>query len=191
MANLRMPPKKYAIPLAVALAAALAVYAPGILGGLAEYLFLAVFAGLMALAIWLDRWLKRRLPADKFSYFHPWKIPDPAARGAIWRIAAFDGALNAGQTAVLFALVGMTNLQLGISGWLMAAVVAAIMALTTLGGYWRYRRRYDPIAETGGRLLRYAGARPLTFREKCGVAAAIIGGVIACYAAFFLLLYFL
>ena len=191
MANLRMPPKKCAIPLAVALAAALAVYAPGILGGLVEYLFLAVFAGLMALAIWLDRWLKRRLPADKFSYFHPWKIPDPAARGAIWRIAAFDGALNAGQTAVLFALVGMTNLQLGLSGWLMAAAVAAIMAPTTLGGYWRYRRRYDPIAETGGRLLRYAGERPLSFREKCGVAAAIIGGVAAWYAAFFLLLYFL
>ncbi len=192
MANLRMPPKKCAIPLAVALVAALAVFSPGVLPvGLVENLFLAVFAGLIALAIWFDRRIKRWTPADKFSLLHPWKIPDPAARGAIWRIAAFDGALNAGQTAVLFALVGMTNLQLGLSGWLMAALVAAIMALTTLGGYWRYRRRYDPIAETGGRLLRYAGERPLSFREKCGVAAAVVSGVVACYAAFFLLLYFL
>ena len=190
MPNLRMPPKKCAIPLAVALAAAIAVFTPGVLPvGLAENLSLAVFAGLMALAVWFDRWLKRRLPADKFSFFHPWKIPDPASRGAIWRIAAFDGALNAGQTAVLFALVGMTNLQLGLSGWLMASLVAAIMALTTVVGYWRYRRRYDPIAETGGRLLRYAGERPLTFREKCGVAAAIIGGVAAWYAILFIVLF--
>ena len=185
-----MPPKKYAIPLAVALVAALAVFAPGVLPvGLVENLFLVVFAGLIALTIWLDRRIKRWTPADKFSLLHPWKIPDPAARGAIWRIAAFDGALNAGQTAVLFALVGMTNLQLGLSGWLMAALVAAIMALTTLGNYWRYRRRYDIIDGTGGRLLRYAGERPLTFREKCGVAAVTIGGIVACYAALFILLF--
>ena len=93
MANLRMPPKKCAIPLAVALVAALVIYAPDFLPAGVNYLFLGVVTGIMALSVWLGRWTERRTPADKFSFFHLWKIPDPATRGAIWRIAAFDGAL--------------------------------------------------------------------------------------------------
>lgn len=191
MANLSMPPKKYAIPLAIALAVALAVYAgalPAI--GLVENLAMIALAGFIALAVWFDRRVVKRLtPADKFSILHPWKIPDPAERREIWRIAAFDGAVNAGQTAVIFALIGRTNLQLGISGWIMAALVPAIMALTAAVSYWRYRRRYDIIADTGGRLLRYAGERPMTFREKCQVAAAIVGWIIAWHAILFVVLF--
>ena len=33
--------------------------------------------------------------------------------------------------------------------------------------------------ETGGLLLRYAGESSLTFREKCGVALATVGVIIA------------
>lgn len=190
MAKLSMPPKKYAIPLAIALAVALAVYG-GVLPAIGlDYIVLIALAGLMAFAVWFDRRVVKRLtPADKFSILHPWKIPDPAERREIWRIAAFDGALNAGQATVIFALIGRTNLQLGISGWIMAALVAAIMALTTATGYWRYRRRYDIIADTGGRLLRYAGERPMTFREKCQVAAAIAGWIIAWYVVLFVVLF--
>ena len=175
MANLSMPPKKYAIPLmTVALVAAFVIYDP------AAYLFLGVMAGVVILAVWFERWTTRRTPADKFSFFHLWKIPDPAARGAIWLIAAFDGALSAVQVAVVFALLEMTsNLSLSVTGSLSATVAIAVMALATVGGYWRYRRRYEPIDGMGGRLLRYAGERPLTFREKCGLAAAIGGGIIA------------
>ena len=191
MAKLSMPPKKYAIPLAIALAVALAVYG-GVLPaiGLVENLVLIALAGFIAFAVWFDRRVVKRLtPADKFSILHPWKIPDPAARREIWRIAVFDGALNAGLTAVIFTLAGMTNLQLGLSGWIMAALVPAIMALATAAGYWRYRRRYDIIADTGSRLLRYAGERPMTFREKCQVAAAIVGGIIAWHAILFVILF--
>ena len=175
MANLSMPPKKYAIPLAaITLVAAFVIYDP------AAYLFLGVMAGVVILAVWLDRWIKRRTPADKFSFFHLWRIPDPAARGAIWLIAAFDGALIAVRTVAIFALLEMSsNLSLSVTGSLSATVAIAVMALATVGGYWRYRRRYDIIADTGGRILRYAGGRPLTFREKCGLAAAISGGIIA------------
>ena len=190
MAKISMPPKKYAIPLAIALAVALAIYAglPSI--GLAENLVLIAFAGFIALAVWFDRWVVKRLtPADKFSLLHPWKIPDPASRREIWRIAAFDGAVNTGQAAIIFALMGRMNLQTGLSGWLMAALVPAIMALTAAVSYWRYRRRYDIIADTGGRLLRYAGERPLTFREKCQVAAAIVGWIIAWHAILFVVLF--
>lgn len=175
MANLSMPPKKRAIPLAaIALVAAFVIY------DTATYLFLGVLTGVVILAIWLDRWIKPRTPADKFSFFHLWRIPDPAARGAIWLIAAFDGALNAARAVAIFALLEMaSNLSLSVTGSLSATVAIAVMALATVGGYWRYRRRYGIIADTGGRLLRYAGRRPLTFREKCGLAAAMGGGIIA------------
>ena len=60
----------------------------------------------------------------------------------------------------------------------MLTIAVGVAATGTLGEYWRYRRRYYPIAETGGRLLRYAGERRLTFGEKCWLAAAIGGGAV-------------
>ena len=181
MAKLKIKPNECLIAgAAVAVVAALVFRgAPGI--------FPLILAGGLAVAvallIWLGRRFERMTPADKFDFFHAWKIPDPATRGAIWLIAAFDGALYAVIAVVVFALVYMAfSRSFDISVSPAATIAVSVMASGTLGRYWRYRRRYEPIAETGGPSLRYAGESSLTFREKCGVALAIIGVIIAWHA---------
>ena len=137
-------------------------------------------AGFVASLVWMGRLFERMTPADKFHFFQPWKIPDPTTRGTIWLISAYDGALCAVAYIAVSALMDMAfSRSLDISAAFAARIAVVAMAAGTVGGYWRYRRLYEPIAETGGLLLRYAGESPLTFREKCGVAAAIVGGVIA------------
>lgn len=151
-----------------------------------NYLLASGMAGVGVLAIWLGRRFERMTPADKFHFFQPWKIPDPTTRGTLWLISAFDGALYA-VIAVVMSIVAIAladmagGRAIGVSGSLAATVALASMASGTLSRYWRYRRRYEPIVETGGLLLRYAGESPLTFREKCGLALATFGVVIACY----------
>ena len=173
MAKLQTVPKEYPVTaIAVALIVALFFYDGG------NYLASGAIVGVGVLSYWLGRWFERRTPADKFHFFQPWKIPDPTTRAAIWLIAAFDGALHSVRAVAIFALVSAASsqsLSLNMPGSLAAAIAAMIMALATLGSYWAYRRRYEPIAETGGLILRYAGRSDLTFREKCGLALAIVG----------------
>ena len=173
MAKLQTVPKEYPVTgAAVALIVALFFYDGG------AYLASGAIIGVGVLSYWLGRWFERRTPADKFHFFQLWKIPDPTTRGAIWLIAAFDGALHTIRAVAILALVSMASsqsLSLTISGSFVATIAAMFMALATLGSYWRYRRQYEPIAETGGIVLRYAGKSDLTFREKCGLTLAIIG----------------
>ena len=168
--------------LTIALIIALLFYDDG------SYLVVGAVAGVVVLAVWLGRCFKRATPDDKFHFFHAWKIPDPATSGMIWLIAAFDGVLYSLQSAAIFALVEMASkLSLDVSGSLAATVAVVVMAAATPAGYWSYRRRYKAIAGANGdRLLRYAGESDLTFREKCGVALAIVCGVIALHVAMLL-----
>ena len=173
MAKLQTSTKEYLLTaIAVAFIVALFFYDGG------SYLVVGAIPGVAVLSFWLGRWFERRTPADKFHFFQLWKIPDPTTRGAIWLIAAFDGALHTIRTVAILALVSVASsqsLSLDVSGSLAATFAAMFMALATLGSYWRYRRRYEPVAETGGIVLRYAGKSDLTFREKCGLTAAIVG----------------
>ena len=173
MAKLQTSTKEYLLTaIAVAFIVALFFYDGG------SYLVLGVIPGVAVLSFWLGRWFERRTPADKFHFFQLWKIPDPTTRGAIWLIAAFDGTLHTIRVVAILALVSVASsqsLSLTVSGSLAATIAAMVMALATLSSYWRYRRRYEPIAETGGIVLRYAGKPDLTFREKCGLTLAIIG----------------
>ena len=173
MAKLRIASKEYPLTIiAVAFIAALFFYDGG------NYLIVGVPPAVAVLSFWLGRWFERRTPADKFHFFQLWKIPDPTTRGAIWLIAAFDGALHTIRVVAILALVSAASsqsLSLDISVSFAATIAAMVMALATLGSYWRYRRRYEPIAETGGIVLRYAGKSDLTFREKSGLTLAIIG----------------
>ena len=173
MAKLRIASKEYPLTvIAVAFIAALFFYDGG------SYLVVGVIPGVAVLSFWLGRWFERRTPADKFHFFQLWKIPDPTTRGAIWLIAAFDGALHTIRVVAILALASAASsqsLSLDISGSFAAVIAVMIMALATPGSYWRYRRRYEPIAETGGIVLRYAGKSDLTFREKSGLTLAIIG----------------
>ena len=178
MAKLKIKPNECLIAGAAAAFVAALVFrgAPGI--------FPLILAGGLAVAvallIWLGRRFERMTPADKFDFFHAWKIPDPATRGTLWLISTFDGALYAVIAVVVFALVDMAfSRSFDISVSLAATIAVSVMASGTLGRYWRYRRRYEPIDETS---LRYAGESSLTFREKCGVALAIIGVIIAWHA---------
>ena len=174
--------------LAVVIVAFLAALVSSVTG---NYFLAGGMAGVGVLAIWLGRRFERMTPADKFHFFQPWKIPDPTTRGTLWLISAFDGALYA-VIAVVMSIVAIAladmagGRAIGVSGSLAATVALVSMASGTLSRYWRYRRRYEPIAETGGLLLRYAGESPLTFREKCGVALAIVGGVIALHVTMLL-----
>ena len=173
MAKLQTSTKEYLVTaIAVAFIVALFFYDGG------SYLVVGAALGVAVLSFWLGRWFERRTPADKFHFFQLWRIPDPTTRGAIWLIAAFDGALHTIRAVAILALVSVASsqsLSLDVSGSLAATIAAMIMALATLASYWRYRRRYEPIAETGGIVLRYAGKSDLTFREKCGLTLAIIG----------------
>ena len=173
MAKLQTVPKEYPVTaIAVALIVALFFYDGG------NYLASGAIVGVGVLSYWLGRWFERRTPADKFHFFQPWKIPDPTTRGAIWLIAAFDGALHSVRAVAILALVSVASsqsLSLDVSVSFVAILAAMLMALATLGSYWAYRRRYEPIAETGGLILRYAGKPDLTFREKCGLTLAIVG----------------
>ena len=185
MAKLQTVPKEYPVTaIAVALIVALFFYDGG------NYLASGAIVGVGVLSYWLGRWFKRRTPADKFHFFQLWKIPDPTTRGAIWLIAAFDGALHSVRVVVIFALVSMASSQSlspDMSGSLAATIAAMVMALATLVSYWAYRRRYEPIAETGGLVLRYAGKSDLTFREKCGLTLATVGAMFFVFPATMLL----
>ena len=173
MAKLQTVPKEYPVTaIAVALIVALFFYDGG------TYLASGAIIGVGVLSYWLGRWFERRTPADKFHFFQLWKIPDPTTRGAIWLIAAFDGALHTIRAVAILALVSVASsqsLSLDVSVSFVAILAAMFMVLATPGSYWRYRRRYEPIAETGGLVLRYAGKSDLTFREKCGLTLAIVG----------------
>ena len=185
MAKIQTVPKEYPVTaIAVALIVALFFYDGG------NYLASGAIVGVGVLSYWLGRWFERRTPADKFHFFQPWKIPDPTTRAAIWLIAAFDGALHSVRAVAIFALVSAASsqsLSLDMPGSLAAAIAAMIMALATLGSYWAYRRRYEPVAETGGLLLRYAGRSDLTFREKCGLTLAIVAAMFFVFPATILL----
>ena len=145
-----------------------------------SYLVIGVLPGVVVLSIWLGRCFERGTPDDKFDFFHPWKIPDPASSGAIWLISAFDGVLHSIRAVAIFALIEMASkLSIEVSGALAATVAVVVMAAATPAGYWSYRRMYEPVDGAGGSLLRYVGKSDLTFREKCGLAIAAIAGVIA------------
>lgn len=162
----------------IALLAALVFSATG------SYFLAGGMAGAAALSIGLARLFERMTPPDKFHFFQPWKIPDPTTRGTLWLISAFDGALYAVLFVAVFALMdaALFSGSLDISVPFSARIAITVLAAGTVSRYWRYRRRYEPVSETGGLPLRYAGESSLTFREKCGVALAIGGVVIACYA---------
>ena len=168
--------------LAVALIALIAAF---VFSATGSYLLAVGTAGAAAFLIWLARLFERMTPPDKFHFFQLWKIPDPTTRGTLWLISAFDGALYAViavvGSIVAIALADMAGGRaIGVSGSLASTVALASMAAGTVSRYWRYRRRYEPMEETGGLLLRYAGeSPPLTFREKCGVALATVGVIIA------------
>ena len=159
----------------------IALIAAFVFSATGSYLLAGGTAGVAALSIWLARLFERMTPPDKFHFFQPWKIPDPTTRGTLWLISAFDGALYAVLSAASATLAIMAfSGSLDISVSLAAMVALSTMAGGTLSRYWRYRRRYEPVAETGGLLLRYAGeSSPLTFREKCGLALATVGVIIA------------
>ena len=185
MAKLQTVPKEYPVTaIAVALIVALFFYDGG------TYLASGAIVGVGVLSYWMGRWFERRTPADKFHFFQLWKIPDPTTRGAIWLIAAFDGALHSVRAVAIFALVSAASnqsLSPDMSGSLAATIAAMVMALATLGSYWAYRRRYEPVAETGGLILRYAGKPDLTFREKCGLTLATICAMFVVFPATLLL----
>ena len=176
----------------IALIAALVFSATG------SYFLAGGMAVVAAFSIWLARLFERMTPPDKFHFFQLWKIPDPTTRGTLWLISAFDGALYAViavvGSIVAIALADMAGGRaIGVSGSHASTVALAAMAAGTVSRYWRYRRRYEPAAETGGLLLRCAGeSPPLTFREKCGLALATVGVIIAwlvgllVYAAWFI-----
>ena len=167
------------------IAVALVVYIAGYVAG--DYILAGAASVAIVLSVWLARWFERRTPADKFHFFQPWKIPDPTTRGTLWLISAFDGALYVVGAVASLALTTMAfsgSLDIPVS--LVAVVAASTMASGTLSRYWRYRRRYEPIAETGGLLLRYEGESDLTFREKCGVALATVGIIIALHVGLLL-----
>ena len=185
MDKLQMSTKEY---LTAGVAVALVVYIAGYVAG--DYILAGAASVAIVLSVWLARWFERRTPADKFHFFQLWKIPDPTTRGTLWLISAFDGALYVVGAVAALALTNMAfSRSLDISVSLVPVVAASTMASGTLSGYWRYRRRYEPISETGGLLLRYVGDSDLTFREKCGVALATVGVIIAWYA--WMLLYLL
>ena len=175
MAKLQTSTKEYLLTaIAVAFIVALFFYDGG------SYLVVGMIPGVAVLSFWLGRWFERRTPADKFHFFQLWKIPDPTTRGTLWLISAFDGALYVVGAVAALALSTMAfSGSLAISASIVATVAASTMASGTLSRYWRYRRSYEPIAETGGLLLRYEGESDLTFREKCGVALATVGVIIA------------
>ena len=181
MAKLQTSTKEYLLTaIAVAFIVALFFYDGG------SYLVVGAALGVAVLSFWLGRWFERRTPADKFHFFQLWKIPDPTTRGAIWLIAAFDGALHTIRAVAILALVSMASsqsLSLGVSVSFVATLAAMVMALATPGSYWRYRRRYEPIAETGGLVLRYAGRSDLSYREKCGLTAALVVSVFVVWPA--------
>ena len=183
MAKLQMSKKEY---LTAGVAVALVVYIAGYVAG--DYILAGAASVAIVLSVWLARWFERRTPADKFHFFQLWKIPDPTTRGTLWLISAFDGALYVVGAVAAFALSTMAfSGSLDIPASLVATVAASTMVSGTLSRYWRYRRRYEPISETGGLLLRYVGDSDLTFREKCGVALATVGVIIAWHVG--LLLY--
>ena len=165
----------------IALLAALVFSATG------SWLLAGGMAGVAAFLVWTARLFERMTPADKFHFFQLWKIPDPTTRGTLWLISAYDGALFAALFAIgyvaVFALMDAApfSRSLDISVSFAARVAVWIMAAGTVSRYWRYRRRYEPIAETGGLLLRRTDESSLTFREKWGLALAVGGVAIAGY----------